>query len=319
MLWASRDGLLARAPALHPERLARAAGCPPPSSAVADATARSVRFSFGLDAVTHGRSTRCRPSTGLRRRVPRRACGPGCHVDPAFGRERVAAPAAASGRRTLTLVNAGAADAARDPEVPRARRRRSSAGRDSRSSSGGTDRSWLSRSSSASFFGRNQAYGALSVLVVAPHIIVQSETSTPPPAAARVGQALARLRPSRLRRLDAEDARPDPRERVLPHEPRPRERHRGAAHGPRRLSTRPTGRPIGERDVDLPPLGMTQINRVRLGARRDDARRRPHRRLDAPPPAASSPPTPPSSTTSRTTRARSSPAERGSPAPCSAE
>jgi hypothetical protein len=160
---------------------------------------------------------------------------------------------------TLTLANAGAADALVTLKF---------LGHDA-DGRAGDEKSVLVRAGSifeypdvlGSLFGRSQDYGAIRITSSSASVAVQSETSTPESSGGTVGQALPAFGP-------ADYASTTPKT-LAPIRENGSFRTNLILANPAEIPVTAhvalfaaDGTPIGSRDVDLPPLGMTQLSRV---------------------------------------------------------
>lgn len=158
----------------------------------------------------------------------------------------------------LTLVNSGATDAAVTLKW---------LGHDS-DGRGGAERAYLVRAGQTMDLpveeweiSHQQNYGAILVTSSSPSLLLQSETSTSLSSGGTVGQALAAF--------GAADFASVTPKTLAPIRENPLFRTNLVLANPTEIPVTarialfaPDGTPIGTRDVDLPPLGMTQINRV---------------------------------------------------------
>ncbi len=124
-------------------------------------------------------------------------------------------------------------------------------------------------------FNMPQGFGAVRVTAPSPHLIIQSETSTYIPGgyAGTVGQAVPALGPSDFASASPKTLAPisEYESEWTPPQPGPKNSFRtnlvlvNAVEIPVIAHVAlfaEDGRLLASRDVDLPPLGMTQINRV---------------------------------------------------------
>ena len=227
-------------------------------SVVAGADAQSLRFSAGVDAATTSFYS-LSSFDGL--------------FDDAFLFEqtdpattwilpssaKVSGAAGSSWTTALTLANGGAVDAPVTLKL---------LGHDG-DGRGGDEKSLLLQAGTTvvfpdvlgSLFGRTQDYGAILITSPSPALVVESETSTTAKGGGTVGQALPAFGP-------ADFARASPRTLAPIRE--------NASFRTNLVLANATEAPLvahvalfaadgtllGARDVDLPPLGMTQLNRV---------------------------------------------------------
>lgn len=241
-------------------------------SVIADPGVQSLRFSFGLDAVTYGSLYTLSSVDGFfdDAFLSEQADSGASWILPSSARE--AGAAGSSWTTGLALINGGAGDAlvilkflGHDAD-----------GRD------GDEKSLLVPAGTlvecadvlGTLFGRTQDFGAIRIVSTSSDLVVQSETSSPAAGGGTVGQALPALGPA-----DFAGATPKTLAPI----------RENASFRTNLVLANATSAPltahvalfaadgilVGSRDVELPPLGMTQINHVAsaLGAATLDAGR----------------------------------------------